>query len=210
MQACRLIFCVQAQGHGLGRNLCEGLSSSRRSQNDEFSKLAQVRHIGEFRDLIQNTYCITIGRTNKFNPNQFGWYYESCPKCPRSWRSNGSSYRCGCGEDVDVLFTRYKVVVQVVYEGEKADFVFWDKECVQILGVTAGTPRKTMQDVDEDDPMIYPKYLDNLLGLELALRVKYQPYYRQSSVQGFSSDPAVIQRIKRHLHPDVIQSEYCP
>ncbi|KEH19874.1 retropepsins domain protein, putative [Medicago truncatula] len=153
-------------------------TSSRRSQNDEFSNLAQVRHIGEFRDFIQNIYCITIGRTKKFNPNQFGCYYESCPKCPRSWKSNGAGYRCGCREDVEVPFTSlfistfiYKVVVQVVYEGQKADFVFWDKECVQILGVIADTLRKTMQEIGEDDPIIYPKHLDNLLNLQLALHM---------------------------------------
>ncbi|XP_039687881.1 uncharacterized protein [Medicago truncatula] len=64
-----------------------------------------------------------------------------------------------------------------------------------------------MQEVDEDDPMIYPTHLDKLLGLELALRVKYQAYYHQSSVQGFSSDAAVIERIKRHLRPDGMQSD---
>jgi len=46
--------------------------------------------------------------------------------------------------------------------------------------------------VVEDDPKIYPRHLDKMLGLELALRVKYQPYYHQSSVLGFSLDPAVI------------------
>ncbi|RHN51922.1 hypothetical protein MtrunA17_Chr6g0474551 [Medicago truncatula] len=97
---------VQAQGHGLGRNLCEGSSSSQRSQNDEFSNLSQVRPIGEFRNFMQTTFCITVGKTNKFNPNQFGWYYESCPKCPRSSRLNNGSYKCGCGEDVEVPFTR--------------------------------------------------------------------------------------------------------
>ena len=35
-----------------------------------------------------------------------------------------------------------------MYEDDKADFVFWDKECVQILGVTAETLRKTMQEVN--------------------------------------------------------------
>lgn len=198
---------LQAQGHALGRTLCEGSSSSRRSQNDEFSDLSQVRPIGEFRNLMQNAFCITVGTTTKFNPNQFGWYYESCTKCPKSSKSNVGSYRCSCGEDVDVPLTRYKVVVQVAYDGDKADFVFWDKECVRILGVTADALRKSMQEVDEDDPMIYPKHLDNLLGLELALRVKYQPYYHQSSVQGFSSDPAVIRKIKQHLHPDGMQSD---
>lgn len=40
------------------------------------------------------------------------------------------------------------MVVQVVYEGDKSEFVFWDKECVQILGVTADTLRKTIQEVN--------------------------------------------------------------
>lgn len=46
------------------------------------------------------------------------------------------------------FFDRYRVIVQVVYEGDKADFVFWDKEVVQILGITADTLRKTMQEVN--------------------------------------------------------------
>ena len=36
--------------------------------------------------------------------------------------------------------------------------------------------------VGEDDPKIYPKHLDKLLGLEFALCVKYQPYYHHSFV----------------------------
>jgi len=59
--------------------------------------------------------------------------------------------------------------------------------------------------VGEDDPKIYPKHLDKLLGLEFALRVKYQPYYHHSSVLGVSCDPAVIKKIKSHLQPDEIQ-----
>jgi hypothetical protein len=56
--------------------------------------------------------------------------------------------------------------------------------------------------VDEDDPKIYPKHLDKLLDLEFALRVKYQPYYHQSSVLGVSRDLAVIKKIKSHLQPE--------
>lgn len=55
--------------------------------------------------------------------------------------------------------------MQVVYDGDKSDFVFWDKECRQILGVTADTLRKTMQEVGEDDPLIYPKHLTIYLAL---------------------------------------------
>lgn len=59
----------------------------------------------------------------------------------------------------------------------------------------------------EDDPKIYPGHLDKMLGLELALRVKYQPYYHQFSVLGFSLDPAVIRRIRSHLHPREVQPQ---
>lgn len=97
--------------------------------------------------------------------------------------------------------TRYKVVVEVVYGGHNAEFVFWDRECLQIIGITADALRKTMQEVGEDDPLIYPTHLDKLLGLEFAFRAKYQPRYHQSSVLGFSRDPAGIEKIKAHLHP---------
>jgi hypothetical protein len=91
--------------------------------------------------------------------------------------------------------------VQVVHDGHKLEFVFWDSECLQVIGITAQALRKNMQ---EDDPKIYPKHLDKLLGLEFALHVKYQPYYHQSFVLGVSIDPAVIEKIKSHLQPDEI------
>ena len=36
----------------------------------------------------------------------------------------------------------------MVYDGHKAEFVFWDKECFQILGVAADALRKSMQEVN--------------------------------------------------------------
>lgn len=53
---------LQAHGHALSRTVCEGSSSSQRPQNDEFSNLSQVRPIGEFKNLIQNTYCLLLGQ----------------------------------------------------------------------------------------------------------------------------------------------------
>jgi hypothetical protein len=50
-------------------------------------------------------------------------------------------YKCICS-------VRYKVVVIMEYGGHKAEFLFWDKECFQILGVAADTLRKTMQQVN--------------------------------------------------------------
>jgi hypothetical protein len=101
----------------------------------------------------RDSYCITTGTSKKINPNQFGWYYESCSKCTKSSRGMGDTYTCSCGQEVKApiarfvfchknqLFygytsfatlpnynahcaTRYKVVVQVESQGDKANFVY--------------------------------------------------------------------------------------
>nr|ABN09762.1 Nucleic acid-binding, OB-fold [Medicago truncatula] len=100
-----------------------------------------------------DTYCITIGKITKFNPDQFGWYYKSCTKYSKESKSNGSSYRCTCKQDVDAPLTRYKVVVHGFHDSHKAEFVFWDSEGLQIIGITAQALRKTKQEnVIYDNP----------------------------------------------------------
>ncbi|XP_024627660.2 uncharacterized protein [Medicago truncatula] len=198
---------LQAQGHRFDQSLCQVSSSSQRVNYDEFSNLSGVKSIAEFRDFDKDTYCITVAKSLKFNPNRYGWYYETCTKCTKASRSGGASYKCSCGEEVEVPLTRYKVVVIMEYRDHKAEFLFWDKECFQILGVAADTLRKTMQQVGEDDPHIYPEVLDKLLKIEFALRVKYQLYYHQASVNAFSRDEIVIKNIKARLHPDEIRPE---
>ena len=61
--------------------------------------------------------------------------------------------------------------------------------------------------IGEDDPHIYPTHLDKLLGLQFAFRAKYHSRYQLSSVLGFSCNPAVIEKIKAHLHPDGMEPE---
>lgn len=56
---------------------------------------------------------------------------------------------CTCEQDVDAPLTRYKVVVQVVHGRHKAEFVFWDSECLQVIDITGQAFRKTMQEVGE-------------------------------------------------------------
>ncbi|WJX80997.1 hypothetical protein P8452_63931 [Trifolium repens] len=53
----------------------------------------------------------------------------------------------------------------------------------------------------EDDPRIYPVFLDKLLNLELAFKVKFQPYYRQASINKLSTDDSIINDIKLHINP---------
>ncbi|XP_045805476.1 uncharacterized protein LOC123898538 [Trifolium pratense] len=107
--------------------------------------MSQVKTIAQMKLSQKDSYCITVGTTKKFNPNQFGWYYESCSKCTKSSRSMGENYTCSCGENVKLPIARYKVVIQVESEGHKADFVFWDSECHGIIGTTAEELREKMK-----------------------------------------------------------------
>ncbi|XP_045802569.1 uncharacterized protein LOC123896193 [Trifolium pratense] len=175
-------------------------SSSQLGKDDHFSNMSQVKTIAQMKLSQKDSYCITVGTTKKFNPNQFGWYYESCSKCTKSSRSMGENYTCSCGENVKVPIARYKVVIQVESEGHKADFVFWDSECHSIIGTTAEELREKMKKVGEDDPKIYPIDLDKLLNLEFAYKVKYQSYYRQASINQMTNDPTLIANIKLHMN----------
>jgi hypothetical protein len=58
--------------------------------------------------------------------------------------------------------------------------------------------------VGEDDPKIYPTYLDDLLNKEFAFKVKYQPYYRQASINQLSSESTIIDNIKTHIAPSKV------
>lgn len=182
------------------QDFTQASSSSQHTSKEDFSNMSQVKTIAQMKLFQKDSHCITIGTTKKFNPNQFGWYYESCTKCTKSSRSMGAEYTCSCGEEVKAPIARFKVVVQVEFEGHKADFVFWDNECQAIIGKTAEDLRETMKKVGEDDPKIYPVHLDKLLGLEFVFKVKYQSYYRQASINKMSGDLALIANIKLHMN----------
>lgn len=70
------------------------------------SLMSQVKKSRDFKNLTKHTYCLTVGTTKKFNPNYFGWYYESCTRCIKSSKSTVGSYKCSCGEDVVAPLTR--------------------------------------------------------------------------------------------------------
>ncbi|KAK2449944.1 hypothetical protein QL285_009092 [Trifolium repens] len=189
------------KSQGATQDFTQVSSTSQISNSDPFSNLSQFKSICQMKSFTKDSYCNTIGTAKKFNPNQFGWYYESCTKFTKSSRGQSDNYVCSCGEVVKSPLARFKVVAQVEQDGHKADFVFWDNECQTILGRTAEDIRETMKKVGEDDPKIYPTYLDDILNKEFAFKVKYQPYYRQASINQLSSESTIINNIKTHIAP---------
>ncbi|KAI5383874.1 hypothetical protein KIW84_071017 [Lathyrus oleraceus] len=66
----------------------------------------------------------------------------------------------------------YKVEIYVRDGDAKYGFVFWDSDCVNIIGKTVEEMRKSMLEDGEDGPMVYPDELDSLLNKKMTFRVK--------------------------------------
>ncbi|AES66044.2 DUF223 domain protein [Medicago truncatula] len=194
---------LQAQDHSFDQSLCQASTSSQRSNYDEFSNLSGVKPIVESLKIsLRIPFVLLLGRHLSSILIDTDGITKPALNVPKLQSRVVRATNAHVGRKF-----RYKVVVIMVHDDHKAEFVFWDKECFQILGVAADALRKSMQHVGEDYPHIYPEVLDKLLEIEFALRVKYQPYYHQASVNAFSRDETVIKKIKAHLHPDEIQSE---
>ncbi|KAE9601064.1 putative nucleic acid-binding protein [Lupinus albus] len=93
------------------------------------------------------------------------------------------------------LYYRYKLDIKVNHEHRCGRFVFWDRQCVDIIGVSASELKSQMLAEGKDDPKAFPLVLDELLARTMVLRVKVQPSYNQSSVIRLSEDVNLIKKV---------------
>ncbi|XP_058761709.1 uncharacterized protein LOC131635113 [Vicia villosa] len=138
-----------------------------------FSFTKDVISIADMTTLTEETYCNTVGKTMRFRANPFGWFYELCPTCNKTNSSPGNPFRCKCSDNNSVPITKYKIEIEVEHDSKTVNFVFWDKECIPFVGMSAHALRQLMKKTNEDHPLIYPEHLDHLLGKDFDFRAKY-------------------------------------
>ncbi|CAI8600644.1 unnamed protein product [Vicia faba] len=153
-----------------------------------FSFTKDVKSIAEITTLTEETFCNMVGKTVRFKANPFGWYYGLCQTCNKTNQSPGSPFQCNCSDNSSTPITKYKIEIEVEHESKTSNFVFWDKECIPYIGMSAHALRQVMKKTNKDHPLIYPEYLDHLLDKDFAFRAKYQPYYRQASIVRLTQD----------------------
>ncbi|XP_058753370.1 uncharacterized protein LOC131626566 [Vicia villosa] len=183
--------------------------------NNFWTSLGEVKSIKAISDLGKDCYATTIGTTVSLRASKNGWYFESC---------TGSS-----GNANPEPVTKFKVEVEVVYDGHKGIFVFWDKDCIPYTKLNAKEIREVMKTVSltvpnnfhsyvqficlaiinyisccyqwagEDNPKIWPAQLDVLLNRELAFRIKYQSQYRQFSVVKILNEEDLYNKFHNYL-----------
>ncbi|CAL0303463.1 unnamed protein product [Lupinus luteus] len=116
-------------------------------------------------------------------------------KCTKNADVKDGSFTCKCGTYNMNSTPRYKLDIKVVDKHGSGRFVFWDRQCADIIGVSACEFRSQMLAEGEDDPKAFPLTLDMLLARTMALRVKVQPSYHQSSVIRISEDQDLIKYV---------------
>ncbi|KAL5073927.1 hypothetical protein RYX36_012911, partial [Vicia faba] len=90
----------------------------------------------------------------------------------------------------------YKIEIQVFHGGNSCNFVFWNRECMLILGLSAAQIRYTMIKAVIDDPLEFPLGLDQLLNLEMEFKVNWQPHWNNFSVVRILRDEPFIRKLK--------------
>ncbi|WJX19054.1 hypothetical protein P8452_08788 [Trifolium repens] len=213
-------FLTQTQS---SNNLSEGSSlqiqnsqSSKYSAGSRYAFRAPVTHISQLITLPEEEIVTTVATPHHVCLSKHGWYYKSFAECSKQLITDTPPYKC----KVDAHVTPepiIKVEAEVRYEGHKAKFLFWDRECTDIIGKTASELQAIMLEaitasdiyfiIDPNtmehllhagafDPHEYPVDLDKITGIELAFKVKIQAKGKLSSVLTLKDDPEIIQYLK--------------
>ncbi|XP_006596690.1 uncharacterized protein [Glycine max] len=111
---------------------------------DKFLNNAQIVNFGEIKTLRQDCYCLTVGIVDEVMIDT-PWSYDSCPCCTTTFDLLKIGAACrSCQNHVTHTIPRYKLVVKMEQNREKANFHFWDVVCVKIFGKTADECRQEL------------------------------------------------------------------
>ncbi|XP_058731680.1 uncharacterized protein LOC131623307 isoform X2 [Vicia villosa] len=185
-----------------GQLSCNSQLTSQGSENTQQTPVqkllskAVVMPLTEITKLTDITFCATVAETKILVASPFGWYYRACHLCPRVARGDKPPFLCEAGHSTEAEIFRYKIEIEVCYSGKSCNFVFWDRECAQILDLSAAQMRDTMIQAGIHDPLEFPLALDAMLNLEMAFKVKWHPRWKNCSVVMILRDDPFIKQLK--------------
>ncbi|XP_058783097.1 uncharacterized protein LOC131657750 [Vicia villosa] len=166
----------------------EATQNSFYSDYDKFVWKAEIMSLSEITNLQHETTCVTVATLDKFDVGQIGWYYDGCVECTRSVTAKDGKLKCFKEHISPEPVPRYKLNIMAVDGSSKAKFVFWDTDCVKLIGKSALQMKMDLTQSGDYDPLEFPYELDSILAKELAIRVVYQPKNGRLSVIGFKTD----------------------
>ncbi|XP_045831696.1 uncharacterized protein LOC123923096 isoform X3 [Trifolium pratense] len=181
--------------------MSQSYGSSQYTPQQIFMHNSEIMPLRKIVQLPQETKCVTIVNTIKVKPTKYGWYYLTCFKCPKQCFGEAPPYKCGDQHETQTEILRYKLDVEVGDGQAKATFVFWDRECEQLIGKSALVLRSEMLADGIHDPLDYPEDIDLIAGKTLAVKVKWQPKWKTGSVIQINQADDFINEITSQFPP---------
>ncbi|WJX57068.1 hypothetical protein P8452_42665 [Trifolium repens] len=148
-------------------------NGSQFTPEQKFYHNAEVMPLNRIVELTQETKCVTV---------------VNCVKCSDDHST-----------ETEIL--RYKLDIEVENCNVRASFVFWDRECAQLLNQSAEQLRAKMIKDGITDPLDYPQAMDDIGGRTLAVKVKWQPNWKSGSVMAIMLDDEAIDKVQSQFLP---------
>ncbi|XP_058726769.1 uncharacterized protein LOC131598157 [Vicia villosa] len=144
--------------------------------------------LSEMANLQHEIICVTVATLDKFEVGQTGWFYDGCVECTRSVALKDGKLQCYAKHVSSEPVPRYKLEVLAVDGNSKAKFIFWDTDCVKLIGKSALQMKMDLIEAGDYDPLEFPYELNSILKKEYAIRAIFQPKNSRLSVMGFKTD----------------------
>ncbi|KHN08023.1 Replication protein A 70 kDa DNA-binding subunit [Glycine soja] len=178
-------------------------SNSQRGDRDKFLHNAQMVRLGDISRLREDCFCLTVATVDEVLIDT-PWSYDSCPNCTTMFDPLKIVGACrSCQNQVSHTVPKYKLVVKMEHNGEKANFYFWDATCIKMFDKTVEECRQELI-AGGDEIKVFPECVDDLVGKTLAVRFKFRVNMRQSSVMDVSEEEHHIQTLTFKLGLQVI------
>ncbi|XP_061358790.1 uncharacterized protein LOC133302982 [Gastrolobium bilobum] len=117
-------------------------SQSSYSFENDFLKDIERKFITDIKNCSDVTTCITYGSIKSIE-SKYNWWYKFCKKCPYSVCEDFEKLYCkNCQKHWDEYYPKFSVQVRVVDNSDSASFVLFDRDCLALLGVSAGELRE--------------------------------------------------------------------
>ncbi|CAI8619740.1 unnamed protein product [Vicia faba] len=169
------------------------------SDLDKFVWKAEVLSLSDIAYLQTETTCVTVATLEKFECGQSGWYYDGCSECTKSVTLKDGKFMCYSKHISSEPVPRFKLEVLASDGKLKYKFVFWDVDCVKLIGKSALQMKLDLMETGDFDPLEFPYELDVMLKKELAIRAVFQPNKASLSVIGFKADEVLRTKIKERF-----------
>ncbi|CAI8614503.1 unnamed protein product [Vicia faba] len=149
--------------------------------------------------LQTETTCVTVATLEKFECGQSGWYYDGCSECTKSVTLKDGKFMCYSKHISSEPVPRFKLEVRASDGKLKYKFVFWDVDCVKLIGKSSLQMKLDLMETGDFDPLEFPYELDVMLKKKLAIRAVFQPNKASLSVIGFKADEVLRTKIKQRF-----------